>query len=148
MQFTPLVQSYCSTAPNSAGPGAVLEALGDPDISDNDFRIRATGGVPGNFGLVFYGPSQLQAPFGDGFRCVGGLTHRVNPPVQANASGILLKPISFTSGPAAMGPGQITDGSTWNFQLWYRDPIGPGGPGGPGGNGFNLSDALSVTFCE
>ena len=38
------------------------------------------------------------------------------------------------------GPGQISAGSTWNFQFWYRDPAG-------GGAGFNLSDGLQLTFC-
>ncbi len=36
--------------------------------------------------------------------------------------------------------GQITVGSTWSFQFWYRDP-------GFGGAGFNLSNALEATFC-
>ena len=36
--------------------------------------------------------------------------------------------------------GQITAGSTWNFQFWYRDPAA-------GGADFNLSDGLEVTFC-
>ena len=37
--------------------------------------------------------------------------------------------------------GQITVGSSWNFQFWYRDPAGPGG------TGFNLSDGLHAIFC-
>jgi len=32
-------------------------------------------------------------------------------------------------------------GSTWRFQMMYRDPQGPGG------NGINATDGLSVTFC-
>jgi hypothetical protein len=47
--------------------------------------------------------------------------------------------LDFTQPPAGGGPGQIEPGSTWNFQLWYRDPAG-------GGSGFNLSDALSAPF--
>ena len=140
-QLTALSSSYCVAAPNSVGAGAELALGGSQNISDDDFRIEATGAVPGGFGLVFYGPSQVQVPFGDGFRCVGGQTHRVQPPVQADQSGFVSKPICFTSGPASSGPGQIDADSTWNFQLWYRDPMGPGG------NGFNVSDGLSVTFC-
>ena len=67
----------------------------------------------------------------------------MQPPVLADpTTGFVSKPISFLTGPASAGSGQITPDSTWNFQLWYRDPMGPGG------TGFNLSDGLSVTFCE
>ena len=34
---------------------------------------------------------------------------------------------------------QITAGSTWNFQNWFRDPAA-------GGAFFNLSDGLEITF--
>jgi hypothetical protein len=37
--------------------------------------------------------------------------------------------------------GVITPGSTAYFQCWYRDPAA-------GGAAFNLSDGLSVTFCN
>jgi hypothetical protein len=35
--------------------------------------------------------------------------------------------------------GVISAGSTWNFQLWYRD-------GGAGPGSSNFSDGISVTF--
>ncbi len=44
----------------------------------------------------------------------------------------------ITSPPQASG--QILDGSTWNFQFWYRDPNG-------GGAFYNFTDGLSATFC-
>ncbi len=47
----------------------------------------------------------------------------------------------MTNPPAPSG--QVTAGSTWNYQFWYRDP--PGGGGGPAG--FNLSNGMSITFC-
>jgi hypothetical protein len=34
----------------------------------------------------------------------------------------------------------VDPGETWNYQAWFRDFV-------PGGSGFNLSDALSVTYC-
>ena len=49
--------------------------------------------------------------------------------------------LDFTAPPTNAGGGQINPGSTWNFQFWFRDPMGPGG------NGFNLSDGLQVDFC-
>ena len=48
--------------------------------------------------------------------------------------------LDLAAPPANSGAGQITAGSTWNFQYWYRDPQLPGG------SGFNLSDALQVLF--
>ena len=37
--------------------------------------------------------------------------------------------------------GLVTPGSTWNFQLFYRDPAF-------GGTQSNRSDGLRVTFCN
>jgi len=139
--LTEIWGAYCVAAPNSAGPGAEVAVGGTQSIAANDFRIDATGVAPGVFGLVFYGPSQIQAPFGDGFRCVGGQTHRIQPPVQADGSGILSKALDFNIGPLASGSGMVTPESTWRFQLWYRDPMGPGG------TGFNTSNAVWATFC-
>jgi len=129
---------YCSGAPNSAGPGAAIGFGGTTNVADNDFELRATQAVPGQFGLFYYGPNQVRLPFGDGFRCVGGATTRLNPPLVIDPSGSALRPIDFQSLPPG---GQIVPGSRWNFQFWYRDPTGPLG------SGFNLSDALSVAFC-
>jgi len=141
LQLTALSGNYCVGAANSSGAGASLALGGSQSIFTNDFRVEASGVAPNVFGLVFYGPNQIQAPFGDGFRCIGGQTFRVQPPVQADGSGNLSKSISFTSGPAASGNGTILPTSTWNFQLWYRDPMGPGG------NGYNTSDGIWATFC-
>lgn len=135
--------SYCSAAPNSAGPGALLAHLGSTSHAANDLVLTATGGVPGQFGLFFYGTEQIQAPFGNGFRCVGdgapGI-FRLNPPLVFDPLGGLQRPLDLTQAPASGGPGEIGPGSTWNFQFWYRDPAA-------GGAGFNLSDALRATFC-
>ena len=46
--------------------------------------------------------------------------------------------LDYTNPPQAAG--QITVGSTWNFQFRYRDPAA-------GGAYFNLSDGLEITFC-
>ncbi|MFT5050722.1 MAG: hypothetical protein ACI8QZ_002125 [Chlamydiales bacterium] len=140
-QLSTLSGAYCVAGANSAGSGASLALGGSPSIADDNFRLEASGVVPNVFGLAFYGPTQIQVPFGDGFRCIGGQTYRVQPPVQANAGGNLSKQIRFTSGPASSGGSLIQPQSTWNFQLWYRDPMGPGG------TGYNTSDALWVTFC-
>ncbi|MDP6409801.1 MAG: PQQ-dependent sugar dehydrogenase [Planctomycetota bacterium] len=131
--------AYCTSAPNSAGPGAWISHGGTTIISASDFELRADGAIPGQFGLFYYGPQQAQIPFGDGVRCVGGTVWRLNPPQVIEPGGHASRPLDFSAPPAPGG--QIDAGETWFFQFWYRDPTGPQG------SGFNLSDALSVTFC-
>ena len=121
---------------NSTGAGALLSASGSVSLSANDLALAATSLPLSQSGILYMGPNQIQAPFGDGLRCVGG-----------GALGIVRFPVT-NSGPTGtipLGPGFLTgtpisSGSTWNFQAWYRDPQGPCG------NAFNLSNALSVTF--
>jgi len=138
----PVPASYCVGAPNSAGPGALLSSSGTAEISANNFTLHMDGGVPSTPGLYYYGPNQIQAPFGDGFRCVGGATRRLYPPLFADGMGSNSRALDFTVPPTGGGGTHaITPSSTWNFQFWYRDVAGPGG------TGFNLSDGLSATFC-
>ena len=84
---------------------------------------------------------EIQIPFGDGFRCVGGNIFRLNPPQLIDSNGESSRLVDFTQPPAGSGAGKIEPGSTWKFQHWYRDP-------GFGSSGFNLSDALRATFCR
>jgi len=81
----------------------------------------------------------IQTAFGDGFRCVGGATRRLNPVLTADGMGTAVRPVDFTLPPADAGSHMISPGSTWNFQHWYRDAMA-------GMSGFNLSNGLSVTF--
>ena len=133
--------NYCTGLANSVGPGATMASSGSTLVANNDFALTCSGLVPNEFGLFYYGPSQISAPFGDGLRCVGsggvGI-FRFNPPQLVNGAGEITRSVDFTAPPADTGAGQITGGSTWNFQFWYRDPVGAG---------FNLSDGLSVVFC-
>jgi hypothetical protein len=136
--------NYCIGAPNSIGGGAMISSSGSTSIAANDFTLHFQSARPGQFGLFYYGPQQVQIPFGDGFRCVGagGVgTFRLYPPITADPFGDGQRPLDFTQPPASAGPGQIAPGSTWYFQYWYRDP------GGPGGSGFNFSNGLGAPFC-
>jgi hypothetical protein len=133
--------TYCVAAPNSVGPGALIGSTGSASVAANDLVLTATGAVPAAFGLFYYGPEQIQVPLGDGYRCVGpGATgtFRLNPPQLADGTGAIARPLDLTQPEPG---GQITAGSTWNFQLWYRDV------NGPLGSGFNFSNALSALFC-
>ena len=133
------VVNFCSTSPNSVGPGALISASGSVSICANDFTLVATDAPKNVFGNFYYGPLAAQVPLGNGLRCIGGSVIRLLPAQSTGSSGTLQRLLDFTQPPAGGGPGQVLAGSTWHFQFWYRDPNG-------GGAGFNLSDGLRATF--
>jgi len=134
---------YCVAAPNSAGPGALIDSSGPPSVSANAFTLTVAGGPPVQPALFFYGPAQNQIPFYDGYLCVGagGLgLFRLAPALVLDGTGAGARWLDLAAPPANAGPGRIALGSTWYFQVWYRDPAA-------GGTGANLSDGLRVSFC-
>ncbi|TDJ66242.1 MAG: hypothetical protein E2O39_16840, partial [Planctomycetota bacterium] len=129
------VSFHCPPAPNSVGRGAEIGLSGSSSVAANDLVLDAGPCPPGRFGAFFYGPDRAAVPFGDGWLCVGGGIHRL-PTVIVDGLGTAIQALDLTARPDV-----ITPGSTWSFQLWYRDP------GGPGGTGFNLSSAVVIRFC-
>jgi len=117
--------------------GATLTASGSNVLAADDMVIVVGGVKAGASGLLFAGPNRIAPTFGDGLRCVGGATFRY-PVRGSNASGdITYGPNTVTSIPRAS---VMTVGSTWNFQGWFRDNVGPCT------TGFNTSNAISVTW--
>lgn len=132
----PTPQSFCQTSANSAGPGALMDHSGSTSWTTNNLTLIAGGLPSGQNGIFYFGPNQIQTPFGDGFRCVGGGVFRLG--VQnSGPTGTFNQLLDFTN---LAGPGTIAAGDEWNFQAWYRDPMG-------GGSGFNLSNGLNIKFC-
>lgn len=130
--------NYCIGAPNSVGSGAHMTWLGAPNLGANDFQVGSFG-LPINTSCIFlYGDVATQTPFGNGYLCVDSPFRRIGV-LQASIAGDVFRPIDFTRLPFASGAFGITTGSTWNFQVWYRNVAG-------GGAGFNLSDGLRVCF--
>jgi hypothetical protein len=129
---------YCVGAPNSVGAGASISATGSTTVSDGDLTLSAAGLPVGQFGLFYFGTGQVDVPFGDGFRCVGGTTWRLGPATTADGTGELKRVVALGLPPAS---GVIVPGSTRYFQCWYRDPAA-------GGASFNLSDALRIAFQQ
>ena len=125
---------YCASVPNSTGSPALMSSGGCGSVARNDIVLYASP-VPNEPGLFFYGVDAVQLPFGNGFRCIGNTVHRLD--VTTGVSGALSHELDVTAPPSPAG--QITAGSTWNFQAWYRDPSG-------GGAFFNLSDGLRLAF--
>ena len=124
--------TYCIAAPNSAGPGATIGSQGSVRLSAADLVLTVDGAPASQFGIFFHGSTRIQAPFGDGFRCVGGGVRRLT--IQMiNGSGHAER--AFDGAAEGIGPSEERD-----FQFWYRDPMAAG-------SGHNLSDGLAVVFC-
>jgi hypothetical protein len=59
---------------------------------------------------------------------------------MTDASGNVARALDYSQPPMNAGNGQVSAGATWNWQFWFRDPMG-------GGAAFDLSDGMSLTFC-
>ena len=138
LEEDPLGSPYCKSTNNSTGSPARIRAQGSARVEAGLFELEASP-VPNQSGLFFYSAATNQIPFGNGFRCVGGGgTSVYRLPLAQAAGASLTHAVDFDAPPAAQ---TLVAGSTWNFQAWFRDPMG-------GGAGFNLSDALAVTFSD
>jgi hypothetical protein len=131
----PMPYNFCAVNNNSTGQPAVMSYSGTTSIAANNFGLVCSGCPHSTAGLFYYGPNEVQVTFGNGFRCVGGGLFRLGQH-PTNASGVATDPINFGAVPTP-----INVGSTWKFQYWYRNPAA-------GGALFNLSNGLSVTFCN
>jgi len=132
----PVGTSYCTAVANSTGSGATICALGSTRVADADLTLLAEGLPGGVPGLRYFGPGQVEVPFGDGMRCVGGGPfYRIWPFVHADGDGRMTRAIDWSSAYAT----HIAPGVTMNFQLWYRDLAG-------GGAGYNLTDGVEIAF--
>ena len=73
-------------------------------VAANDMTVSVSGAAVQTLGLFYYGDAQVQLPFGDGFRCVGGTTTRLVPALSADASGAVQRVLDFTQPPLGSGP--------------------------------------------
>ncbi len=131
--------SYCSSTPNSTGAPAHLSGHGSASVSANDLVLRARPVPRHKYGIFYYGPTSLELPFADGYRCVGsgGLGSFLLPPTRSYGSYFSELAVDLDSPPREAG--RILPGSRWFFQLWFRDPAA-------GQSGSNLSDGLAIDF--
>lgn len=128
------VHHYCPTSPNSFGSGALILHSGSVNVSDNNLVLVSILCPFNQFGVFYLGNNELNLPFGNGIRCVGGGIRRLSV-VNTGASGSAASTLNLQD--PIYG---ISGGVTKKFQFWVRDPAA-------GGANFNLSDALSIQFC-
>jgi len=131
---------FCSSAVNSTGMESNLVISGSLSVSANNMAFRATSAPAGQTGIFYYGPDQIQVPFGDGWRCVGGQAgsvKRIFPFAMTNGAGNMEQTVDNTVLTHAPCIGVV--GTTLNFQGWFRDPAA-------GLSGFNLTDGIECTM--
>jgi hypothetical protein len=133
--IAPAQINVCQSSPNSVGPGAIISSTGSLSITDNNFELTATGAVPNEHGIFFFGPARTHFPMGNGVLCVRRFRARFDM-ILTQSNGAASYSVDFGTSPG----GLIVAGMSTYFQYQYRDPIG----GGP--KTFNFSDALRVVF--
>jgi hypothetical protein len=141
----PCGDSLSGGCPNVAGQGALLSGAGSTSVLLDELVLTTTQLPQNAFAITFMGPSAGSLPFGNGRLCVShGATKLFRfLPAQNSGAGetIQLGPgIVDMSQVNAFAGGNITVGSTWYFQTYYRDQ------GSSCDTNFNLSNAVRVDF--
>ena len=132
----PPINTYCDPAnTNSTGGFVTLSGVSNGGV----LHLDGVGGPVGQFGFMLVSANATGGvPVSAGSLCLGSPIGRYNPSAggamnslgQFSASGVLVNLVgTSTSGTGFDVPmtlptppgGVITPGSTWNFQLWYRD---------------------------
>jgi len=128
------MDTYCTSKTNSQFIKPLIGATNVPRLSGptDAFKVWIYGVIPGKPGLVFWGLSSSNNPFGGGTMCVGGAKRR--RPMQ-NASSLYTHSQLFDQ--AYMASQGWTAGMDVFAQYWGRDTPG----------NVSLSDAVHFTVC-
>ncbi len=134
--------SYCTASMNSVGMG-MITATGSDQASPLNVTLQAAP-VPNTTGLFFFGPNQLanEPPFGEGVRCVGGVTQRIFPLVGGSGN-VATQTLNSGASYAAF----IVPAASLNFQYWFRTAMNAGDLDGDGMvEPFCTTDGLNIVF--
>jgi len=128
---------------NSSGLSVRLAGCGSSSVAADDLELSIARAPAGEFAALVMGAPAGPTPFGNGQACLA----------TGSARSILDVRLVGADGRARFGPGlvarsqglgaagPIAVGSSWTFQVWYRDP------GGPCGAAANASDARDFVFA-
>lgn len=128
---------------NSTGFGArLLPTSGNNSVMADSLVLRADHLPATTYALFFMGPAERSpVPLGGGLRCVEAPLYRFNLGITNSVGEADLGPgLSAFAQAQFASIGQITAGSTWRFQGWYRDAFGVCGTS-------NVTSAVAVTFA-
>lgn len=128
--------AYCNATRNSTGRSARMSYCGSASIAANDLTVVATDCPANKSGFFFYGYTEAHAPFGNGWRCVGGTIARLKPVLNTGPTGSASRLVDYGNLPQNLS---IAVGDVRRFQFWFRDPAA-------GGELTNLTDGLKVFF--
>lgn len=128
--------SVCVTSPNTVGAGAVMTSTGTLSVLSNDLVLGVFGCPPMTSGRFVLGAPAAQAPFGNGFRCLGPTVYAF-PNVLTTVFGDATQVVDWANLP---GGAPAAPGQSWQFQFVYRNPQA-------GGARFNVSDGIDVALC-
>lgn len=130
---------------NSTGHGAIVSGAGSRSTTSDDLVLTVKGLPPNVLARFYMSDIQSHTPFADGFLCAGGGGYPAFrfPLNHANLSGVMTQgPGIVQHATTTFGPsGTIHPGATWNFQVWYRNVLGPCG------TFLNVSSAYRVSFA-
>lgn len=129
---------------NSTGVGARMFGSGTNSFLDDDMVLTIEDMPSNSWAVNYMGALTNNVSFGDGKLCTGNGYPVFRFPIQNAGQGgvISLGPGIVAHSQANFGAlGQITPGSTWLYQIWYRNPPGPCN------SGFNTSNGYVVTFA-
>jgi hypothetical protein len=130
---------------NSTNQGAVFAACASGSVTTDDLQLEVTHCPPNKLTLLFMGPGQSTTIYGDGIRVASALNgvgvFRFGG-LAADAQGMAMRGPGLVaqSQTFPQTAGHIQPGTTWNFQIWYRDPQGPCH------GGTNFSNGVQVVF--
>jgi hypothetical protein len=127
---SPAPVAYGVGKTTSIGSVPSVGSTGSPKISQNNFQVTLSGGVPNKPVLAFYGASPQLQPF------LGG-TLFVKPPLTRLPAQVL-DATGSTAYSIPLFPALLD--TTRDYQFWFRDPAHPDG------TGVGLSNGLQVRF--
>ena len=136
---TSIGDTICAGAPNPTGSPATLELRGSATAHAGVIDFAVTGMPPTSPGLLFAGQQATNQPNpggGAGNLCVTGGVVRLRT-AAADGTGRWTHALELPE-PGQSGTLPVTAGSTWYFQLWYRQPGSP--------PSSNFSSAVRVMF--
>ena len=129
--------SFCPATPNTLGQVPLHYLAGSASVGQNQFTLFVER-LPGLQPLVFMaGQHFIQAPCFNGVLCLGRPSYRLSLGV-ADIFGTATAVVDLSA--PIQDQVMLLAGSTWGFQVAYRDPQA-------GGVGLNLSPAFRVSIC-
>ncbi len=139
-----LSTNYCMANANSSGFPGSMSGTGSILAASNNATMIASNLPANQFGFFVCSRTQGFVPLAGGTSngniCLGGVIGRLSLPnqiVNSGAGGQFSLALDLTALPEGNNNVAVMPGDTWNFQAWFRDPVGLGS---------NFTDGLEVTF--